>query len=157
MKSKLGWILAIIFGLLLLLVLVFSGFALGSRGYRMHGYGGVEGWPSMMGGYYPMHPGGWGGMIFGWFIGLGVLILVIVAIIALVRHLIKSDKPVPIQQTPTQAVITQAEPTQEVSTVGAPPQVEASPACPNCGKPIQSDWSNCPYCGQNLSAGSTTQ
>ncbi|MEZ0396662.1 MAG: zinc ribbon domain-containing protein [Anaerolineales bacterium] len=26
----------------------------------------------------------------------------------------------------------------------------ASRACPNCGKPSQSDWKTCPHCGQTL-------
>lgn len=25
-----------------------------------------------------------------------------------------------------------------------------SRACPNCGKPSQSDWKTCPHCGQTL-------
>ncbi len=26
----------------------------------------------------------------------------------------------------------------------------ARASCPNCGKPVQADWNNCPYCGTNL-------
>ncbi len=29
-------------------------------------------------------------------------------------------------------------------------QPVATTACPNCGRPVQADWNNCPYCGTNL-------
>ncbi|MGD0612853.1 MAG: zinc ribbon domain-containing protein [Anaerolineales bacterium] len=31
-----------------------------------------------------------------------------------------------------------------------PAAVPALSACPRCGKPVQGDWSNCPYCGKKL-------
>lgn len=30
------------------------------------------------------------------------------------------------------------------------PMPPASRACPNCGKSVQADWQNCPYCGTSL-------
>ncbi len=35
--------------------------------------------------------------------------------------------------------------------VQAPAQMPAATAvCPNCGRQVQADWNNCPYCGANL-------
>lgn len=31
-----------------------------------------------------------------------------------------------------------------------PPAPPAGRTCPNCGRPVQSDWSVCPYCGHKL-------
>jgi zinc-ribbon domain len=148
MKSKIGWILAIVFGLLLLLVLVFSGFLMGGR-YWGHGfdYGSRMRWPGMMGGYYPLHPFGGGVVLFGCLIAVGIIILLIVGVVALVKSMNKPEKQIPPQQ----------EPTQQVSIQPEPPQVESGPTCSNCGKPIQSDWSNCPYCGNKLSSDSDPQ
>ena len=138
MKSRIGWILAIVLGLLLVVVLVFSGFALGGGRNWEHGYGygGMMRGPGMMEGYRFMqpygHPFGGASILFGCLISLGILALVILGIIALVRNLTKPANPAPTQQVPPQE---------------APAQVEPGPTCSNCGKPIQSDWSNCPYCG----------
>ena len=65
---------------------------------------------------------GWGMMPFGGFFGglftLGLLAFLVLGIIWLVRN----------NRTPRQAV--------EMHT------------CGNCGKPVQADWRNCPYCGK---------
>ena len=65
---------------------------------------------------------GWGRMPFGGFLGglftLGLLAFLVLGIIWLVRGL----------KTPKPAVGTHA--------------------CANCGKPVQADWRNCPYCGK---------
>jgi hypothetical protein len=111
MKSTFGWILPIVFGLILLLVL---------PGLWMMGG------PGMMGGYGYMHPFGWGGMLLGWLIPIGVIVLLVVGAVALVNSLNKSGNP-----------------TQ--------PPAASSRNCPNCGKAAQADWNTCPYCGQKLS------
>ncbi len=30
-------------------------------------------------------------------------------------------------------------------------------SCPSCGKPLESNWKACPYCGYSLSAGETVE
>lgn len=37
-----------------------------------------------------------------------------------------------------------------VSLVNKPNPPAPSRNCPNCGKPAQADWKNCPYCGTGL-------
>ena len=122
MKSTIGWILAIVFGLILLLLL--PGLWMVGR-FWMGGYGGMMGGPGMMGGYNTMHPFGWGGMLLGWLIPVGVIGLLIVGAVALVNSLNRS-------RNPTQ------------------PPAALSQTCPNCGKPAQADWKTCPYCGQKI-------
>jgi hypothetical protein len=102
----------------------------------------------------PMHPfygvtGSWFGF-FGLlrFFGatllcLGVPALLILAVILLARN----------SQKPPQAV--SAQPAVTPPAAGAaqtPPQAEAAQAgaCSNCGRQVQPDWSNCPYCGNAL-------
>lgn len=116
MKSTLGWILAIAFGVILLLAL--SGIWMMGRPWT-YGYGG------MMGGYGYMHPFGWGWMILGWLIPVGVIILAVVGVVALIN---RSSSP----RNPAQ------------------PPAAAQRTCSHCGKPAQADWTTCPYCGQKL-------
>ncbi len=116
MKSTIGWILAILFGLLLLILLP-SVWMFGRS--WMGGYGG------MMGGFYPMHSFGWGGMFLGWLIPVGVIVLLVIGAITLINNLNRSGH------------ITQ-------------PPAAQSRICTNCGRPAQADWSTCPYCGQQL-------
>jgi len=124
MKSTIGWILAIVFGLILLLLL--PGLWMMGR-FWMGGYGGMMGGPGMMGGGYNfMHPFGWSGMLLGWLIPVGVIVLLVVGAVSLVNRLNKSGNP---------------------TTPAAAP----GRTCPNCGKPAQVDWNTCPYCGQTLS------
>ena len=115
MKSKTGWILAIILGLVLLLVLP-SLFMMGR--FWTGGYGGMMG-----GGYGGMHTFGWGMMVLGWLIPAGILVLLVVGGVALFNSLHRSGNTTP--------------------TV-----VERK--CVNCGKPVQTDWTTCPYCGKSL-------
>ena len=115
MKLKTGWILVITLGIILLLVL---------PGFFLMGnfWGGRYG--MMGGGYGYMHPLGWGGMLFGWLVGAGILVLLIAGAVTLVNNL---NKPGNSTSTMTQ-----------------------SRNCPNCGKPTQNDWNTCPYCGKTL-------
>jgi hypothetical protein len=98
-----GWILSIVFGLFLLLVLT---------GLRMMGG------PGMMGGYGYMHPFGWGGMLLGWLIPVGVIVLLVVGAVALVNSLNRSMNPTQPLAVPLRT-------------------------CSNCGKPAQADWNTC--------------
>ena len=123
MKSTFGWILAIVFGLILLLLIpglwIMGGFWTG-------GYGGIMGGPGMMGSYGYMHPLGWSGMLLGWLIPVGVIILLAIGAVALVNSL-----------------------NNHRNTALSP--VVPGRTYPNCGKSAQADWNTCPYCGQKLS------
>ncbi len=109
----------------ILAVLVLLAFAFGGWGWW---HGGCCGW----GGYggWGMGPGmmGWGYAPFGWIgmifmalIPLGFLVLTVLGIVWLVRA-VSGNFPAP----------------------------AAASTCPNCGKAVQSDWQNCPYCGTAL-------
>jgi uncharacterized membrane protein len=37
-----------------------------------------------------------------------------------------------------------------VSVAKQPKTVTPAASCSNCGKPVQPDWINCPYCGEKL-------
>jgi hypothetical protein len=95
-------------------------------GGMMFGGWGYHGW-GMMGSYggpgimgWRYSPFGWIGMVFMWLVPLGFLALVVFGIAWLAKSL------------------------------GNPaPQIHQS-ACPNCGKGVQADWQNCPYCGTVL-------
>lgn len=119
--NKVNWTAVAVFSIVVLLVFLVGVSLLGGWGYG--GWGRMG--PGMMG---PGMMGGWGfgpfswiGMIFMWLIPVGLIVLVVAGIIWLVRM---------------------------IGTAGGPP----SPArtCPNCGRPVQADWRNCPYCGQAL-------
>ena len=86
---------------------------------------GYRGW-GMMGGSGDMmggwgySPFGWIGMIFMWLVPIGLIVLTVFGIAWLVRNVGNSTPPS--SQSP----------------------------CPNCGKGLQADWQNCPYCGTAL-------
>ncbi len=131
MSNALKWILYVLLGLVILAVIAGIVFAVfGGFGYvMMH--------PSirMMGPYVfsygarvsPLR------VIFGGLLGLGIFILVILAIVALISAIVRGNRPVAYNQPvpPAQAVA----PTKP---------------CPNCGKLTQEDWKTCPYCGTPL-------
>lgn len=120
MKSNIGWILAIVLGLVLILgvpaLFMMGGFGQGYYGGMMGGYGHMGSWG---------HMGGFGffGMLMMWLIGLGLLVLVVVGVVFLVNALNKTNNPSALQP---------------------------GPKCPNCGKSVQADWTTCPYCGTSL-------
>ena len=73
------------------------------------------------GGWGMMGPWMMGGMFFMWLIPLGFLVLTVVGIAWLVR------------------------------TIGGGTNTATSThACPSCGRGVQTDWKNCPYCGAAL-------
>jgi len=76
--------------------------------------------PGMMGGW-GFSPFGWIGMFFMWLIPIGFLVLTVLGIAWLVR----------------------------ASGGGNIPPTPAH-ACPSCGRGVQTDWKNCPYCGTVL-------
>jgi hypothetical protein len=141
------WILGIVLGLIVVSVLVGIGFALvgGFHAARV-GLTYSRGWneqgPGMMPFGYGLHMRGPGivsrvgffpfGGIIGGIVFLAFLALVILGIIWLAKYL---RSPKAAVQTPAS---TQASASVEMST------------CKNCGKPIQTDWRNCPYCGKKV-------
>lgn len=95
-------------------------------GSMMFGGWGYHGW-GMMGGYGGPGMMGWGyapfglfGMFFMWLIPLGFIVLTVLGIVWLARN-VGNSTPTAFQ-TP----------------------------CPNCGKGVQNDWKNCPYCSTTL-------
>jgi len=92
-------------------------------GGMMSGWGYRGGW-GMMGGPGMMgwgySPFGWIGMIFMWLIPVGFIVLTVFGVAWLVQNV--SHSMPPSSQSP----------------------------CPNCGKSIQANWKNCPYCGTAL-------
>ena len=92
-------------------------------GYLLGGsrYGG---WGMMGGpgmmGSWGYSPFGWIGMFFMWLIPLGFLVLSVLGVAWLVKNVGNST-----------------------------PSASQNP-CPNCGKGVQVDWQNCPYCGTAL-------
>ena len=76
--------------------------------------------PGMMGGW-GFSPFGWIGMIFMWLIPVGFIVLTVLGVVWLVRAVGGGVNP------------------------PAPRQ-----SCPSCGRGVQTDWQNCPFCGQSL-------
>jgi uncharacterized membrane protein len=83
--------------------------------------GGMMG-PGMMGGYR-LAPFGWIGMLLMWVFPLGVLVLVVLGIVWLVNAVSRPRGQAPVAPART---------------------------CPNCARPVQADWRNCPHCGTAL-------
>ena len=119
--SRVNWTAVVIFGLIALLVLLAGASLLGARGYGGWGRWGTGMMgPGMMGGW-GFGLFGWMGMIFMWLIPAGLVVLFVLGIAWLVRAISASGGP----NLPTRT-------------------------CPNCGRSVQADWRNCPYCGQAL-------
>lgn len=121
MKKDNWWIIGI--AAVVILLLSFGGGMISSGGWGYRGGGMMGGYGGMMGnwGYSPLGWFGMGlGMLFMWLIPLGVLALIVYGVAALARNNGNST-PFP-AQTP----------------------------CPNCTKGVQTNWSNCPYCGTAL-------
>ena len=80
------------------------------------------------------------GGFFGILFCLGFVLLLVLSLGALVVSLTRSNKSAP-------AAVTASPPTPltAVSEPEAP-----SRACPSCQRPVNDDWSHCPYCGTTL-------
>ena len=121
MNKTLRWVLYILLGLVGLLVVIWILFSIiGGYGYGMMGPG-FPWMDHMRFGFSPAR------MIFGWLLGLGVFLLVVVGLVALVAALVRGSQSTPLSPT-----------NPAVST------------CPNCGRVSQEDWKTCPYCGNPL-------
>ncbi len=77
--------------------------------------------PGMMGGW-GFSPFFWMGMIFMWLIPVGFVALAVLGVVWLVRNV-----------------------------GGGSNSAAPGHTCPSCGRGVQSDWRNCPYCGTSLS------
>jgi len=124
--NKVNWTVVAVFGIVLLCAFLIGISVLGGFG----GYGGYgRGWgmmgPGMMGSW-GFGPFGWIGMLLMWLVPTGFFVLVALGIVWLVRVVGKTGS----NQPPAPAVPTRT--------------------CPNCHKPVQADWHNCPYCGTAL-------
>ncbi len=135
MKAKLGWILAGLFGLLLVFSWVSRTFFGFSRvGFDRFGSDGMMGGYGMMGhglGFYS--PMGWFGMGLMWLIPLGLLALLIAGAVMIFQALRKA--PAAVTASPQAA---------------APLEVIEHFSCPHCGRSVESDWKTCPYCSESL-------
>ncbi|MGA2504341.1 MAG: hypothetical protein ABSG01_09655 [Anaerolineales bacterium] len=151
MKKVWKWVIGIVIGLIVLAVLVGVGFLVWgnlhvyrnvaqlNRGFSQRGpgmmpYGGfgyqLRG-PGMMG--YRMIP--FGGF-FGGLLMLGFLVLIVLGIIWLVG---RARTSTPIQSTAAVPAVN-SEPI---------PAAVLNP-CKKCGRPLQADWTVCPYCGKKV-------
>jgi len=133
--SKINWTQVAVLGVAALLVVLIGASLLGGYGGWGPGWGmmgpgmpalspveGMGGWGRGWGGW-GLGPFGWLGMIFMWLFPLGLLALLILGVVWLIKAVAQ-----PGSQTPA-----------------APGRT-----CPNCGRPAQADWKNCPYCGTTL-------
>ncbi len=111
----------LVIGIVVLLALLFL-----FGGGMMSGWGynnsGYGGWGMMGPGMmgWGFAPFGWIGMMFMWLIPLGFLALVVLGVFWLAQNSGKSTPP------------------------------SSQHPCPHCGKSVQTDWQNCPYCGTAL-------
>jgi uncharacterized membrane protein len=145
MNRTLKWIIGILIALLALAVIAavaYFGFG------RWYGYGmmGASRFPHWEGrGTMPMHPGDywgrpgfgsggffWLGMLPRLLFNLGILTFIVLGVVYLVR-LLSGQRH------------------EHTATSPQTPTLEATASCSNCGKPVQADWSHCPYCGNTLS------
>jgi uncharacterized membrane protein len=79
----------------------------------------------MMGSWGFMHPFSLFGMAFMWLIPIGIIVLVVLGIMSLFNGTKKTDHQHFDSTTPVQV-------------------------CQNCGKNVQNEWKNCPYCGEKI-------
>lgn len=105
---------------LVLLLFLFGTGMFGGRGYNNWGYRGFGMMGPGMMGW-GYSPFGWIGMAFMWLIPVGFIVLTVLGVAWLVKSLGNNSTP-PASQNP----------------------------CPNCGKGVQTNWQNCPYCGTVL-------
>jgi hypothetical protein len=152
MSRSIKWILAIVVGLLLVCVVAAAGFFVVSRGNFaavLTGPRALQFWQGRR--TMPMQPfQGLPASRFGrasllpfigrWLIFAGLLALVAFGVIALVFLLTRPG------QKPAPAVAANA-PGMAPAPIST---VAAGKNCPNCGRPVQDDWSHCPYCGTGL-------
>ena len=129
--SRINWTQVLVFGAVVLVVFILgiTFLSLIFGGWGMMGSGGMMGgWCPWCGGTGRLGGGGLMGGLFGLIFSLlallipiGLLGLLIVGGVWLVRN---------------------------VGRATAPPA--PAKTCPGCQQPVQADWQNCPYCGEEL-------
>lgn len=142
MKKAWKWILGIVLGLIVLTALVGIGLLMRNNFHDLRaepferGFPGRTPWMMPFGGFDPHlrgpglvryglnHLGGFIGRLFS----LGFLAIVVLGIIWLVKSL----------STP-----------KHVAESAPMPAAVTNP-CKKCGRPLQDDWKNCPYCGKKV-------
>jgi hypothetical protein len=116
--NRVNWTAVAVFGVVVLLVFLVGVSLLG--GWRYGGWGRMG--PGMMGpgmmSSWGFSPFGWIGMIFMWLIPISFIVLTVLGVVWLVRAVGGGGNPAIRGQT-----------------------------CPSCGRGVQADWRNCPYCG----------
>jgi len=119
---KVNWTAVVVLSIVALFAFLIGTSLFGGFG----GFGGYRGWgmmgPGMMGGW-GFAPFGWIGMLLMWVFPLGVLGLVVLGIVWLVNAVSRPRGQAPVAPAKT---------------------------CPNCVRPVQADWRNCPHCGAAL-------
>lgn len=133
--SRINWAYVIVFGIVALLV-VLIGVSLLGRAYGGWGYGMMG--PRMMN--WGFAPFGWLWMVFMWLIPLTFLALLVAGIVWLVRDIGGQGGVYP-RSSLRQPFDWAQDKAQDTA---------ATATCPACGQPIQSNWRNCPFCGEML-------
>ncbi len=176
MKTRTKWILGIIVGLVVVAVIVGAAFFFFNRwhfggGWMMSDrfFGPFDDWPEMHMNPIQRMPGRFHGgfgffpwrAIGGGLVCLSLLALLIGGVVLLVRSLRRSNQPAT-TTAPSAPVTTPAAPAPAASAIpfeAAPTVAAVTPApvtapesktCSSCQRPVQPDWSHCPYCGNNL-------
>ena len=137
--SRINWAYVFVFGIVALLV-VLIGVSLLGRAYGGWGYGMMG--PGMLN--WSFAPFGWLVMIFMWLIPLTFLALLVAGIVWLVRAISGQGGTYPQSslRQPFDGRVSRAQDrAQDTAATGA---------CPACGQLIQSNWRNCPFCGETL-------
>jgi hypothetical protein len=121
--NKVNWTMVVIFTVVLVFAFIVGLSLFG--GWRYSGWGmmgsGRMG-PGMMGNW-GFSPFGWLAMFLMWLIPVGLVVLAILGIVGLFRSTGKA---------------------------GGGGTVTPARSCPNCGRGIQAEWNNCPFCGERL-------
>jgi hypothetical protein len=118
--NKVNWTAVAVFSIVVVIVFLVGVSLLGGRNYGGWGMMGPGGMGPGMMGGWSFGLVGWIGMILMWLIPIGLVILVVAGIVWVVRSIGSGGTPAPTR------------------------------ACPNCGRFVQADWKNCPYCGEGL-------
>ncbi len=152
MKSKTGWIIAGVLGLVILCLV--PSFVMGrfwGRGLEFGHMAGRFAGPGMMSRFGFWNPLGFLGMILMWLIPAGLLVLLVIGAVALVNNLTQPERKArpPAPTMPVSAAQSSA-PASAAAALTPAPIEQTERQCANCGQPAQAGWAHCPYCGQAL-------
>ena len=134
MNKRTNTILAVLLGLVLLALLL-------AAPWLIFRQGGDFGWtfgPGMMGRNFAFHmPFGVFAVLFVWLLPMVIIGLLIAGAVAAIVNLTRPKNSAP------------------PSSLAPPAESTPSPAqhCPQCARPVESNWVACPYCGASLKTG----